>query len=582
MEISLIDFKKLVEAPISSIVKKVGIELQQITQNRLLEYQTIEFRKNYFTKTLLHRTEPVRLMDFYQPLFISPQTTVNSSKKITKLTTSNITNLFKGTKYITLIGSAGSGKSTIVKYLFINSVEKSFKIPIKVELRYLNDYKSGIVDYIFHEIFLFQKLGFNQEIIERLLNSDSFVFFFDGYDEINSNIKEKVTRDIDGFISRFPENCYLITSRPYTNIDTLPLFSNFEVCDLDDNEIASFVKKQVSVELELADKINIAISNIDNSSYKQFLSNPLLLSMFILTFQSYSEVPQKKSDFYGQVFDTLYSLHDSVSKLSYVREKLSGLSKENYEDVLSLFSCISYFDGKFLFNLEYLESTLNTIKTTKKFNFANDKLIEDLQVAIGILNKEGLDYTFPHRSLQEYFAAKYVSSLSEKNKIVMYSEIKSSILQDWMYVVNNYNFLKLLAEMDHQTMILNLSLPLIECEINIIRKNPRASLQEKYNSLSKLFLCKNNLLNKTMREENIHLEFCTHDDIPIYVAAIVNNFKLESHNIEHIEYIRALLEYEYINVWKNGANWLNSIKKNLDDQEQSDTAIIKIISKSKD
>lgn len=577
MDISITEFKKLAEGPISAIVKKIGSDLQQIARNRLLEYQTIEYRKNYFTKTLLHRTEPVKLLDFYQPLYISKQSPSNTIKKSKKISTSKISNVFEKTKYITLIGSAGSGKSTIVKYLFINSVETEFKIPIKIELRYLNDYKSGIKDYIFNEIFSFQKLGFTQQIIERLLNSDSFVFFFDGYDEINSSIKETVTRDIDSFISRFPENYYLITSRPYTNIDTLPLFSNFEVCDLDDKEISTFVQKQVSVESELADKINIAISNIDNGSYKQFLSNPLLLSMFILTFQSYSEVPQKKSDFYGQVFDTLYSLHDSVSKLSYVREKLSGLSKESYEDVLSLFSCISYFDGKFLFNLEYLENTLNTIKSTKKIPFENNKLIEDLQVAIGILNREGLDYTFPHRSLQEYFAAKYISSLSEKNKTVMYTQIKTSILKDWIYVLHNYNFLTLLAELDQNNMIINLSLPLMQSEINLILKNPEATLNDKYNSLAKLDLCKNNLLNKSIREEIIHNEFCDGDGIPIYYDAITNNFQKEMANLEMD---KKQLEREYKNVLQNGMKWITSIRKNVEDQEQSDIAIISIISKN--
>ena len=47
--------------------------------------------------------------------------------------------------------------------------------------------------------------------------------------------------------------------------------------------------------------------------------------------------------------------------------------------------------------------------------FDNDKFINDLQVAIGVLNKEGTDYTFPHRSLQEYFAAIYIASLNDEN-----------------------------------------------------------------------------------------------------------------------------------------------------------------------
>jgi predicted NACHT family NTPase len=280
-------------------------------------------------------------------------------------------------------------------------------------LRYLNEFKGNINNYIFDEIFKYQRLGVSTNIIERLLDSGSFVFFFDGYDELNSSIKEQTTSDIDNFVKRFNVNNYLITSRPFTNIDLMPLFTNFLVCDLEEGEIASFVKKQLPPdETEIAEKIIKTINKRENIGYRTFLSNPLLLSMFILTFQSYADVPQKRSDFYDQVFDTLFSVHDSMSKLAYVREKQSNLNKEQFEEVLRLFSFLSFFDEKFLFPRNYLEEKLSLIKEKKKnIQFDNSKFINDLQVAIGILNIEGLDYTFPHRSLQEYFAASYIRLL---------------------------------------------------------------------------------------------------------------------------------------------------------------------------
>ncbi|NQU88202.1 MAG: hypothetical protein HQ541_20840, partial [Mariniphaga sp.] len=380
------EFKSLLESPINGLIKGLGNELKQVAKNRILEYQTNEYKRNYFTKTLLHRSEPIKLLDFYLPLHISTYEDTIEQQKSKRISTADIFNLFKKTNYITIIGSAGSGKSTIVKYLFINSVKTGFKIPIKVELRYLNEYKGSISDYIIDEVFLFYKLGFSKEIVDRLLSSGAFMFFFDGYDEVNSLKKENVTIALDKFVSRYPENYYLITSRPYTNIDILPLFKNFLVCDLLDSEIPPFIKKQIPIsENELAEKIIKSISEIENDSYKAFLSNPLLLSMFILTYQSYSEIPKKRSDFYKQVFDTLYSVHDSVSKLSFVREKQSGLSKEGFEEFLKLFSFISYFEEKFLFKPEYLESKLSIIKEKKKhLNFNIQKVIEDLQIAIGI------------------------------------------------------------------------------------------------------------------------------------------------------------------------------------------------------
>lgn len=576
MELS--QYIKLLEKPLTSLISIIGSEFKQITHNRLLEYQTIEYKKNFFTKTLLHRTEPIEITKFYQPLEIILQKEENYIKK-NYISTYNISTLFENTNYLTFIGKAGCGKSTLIKHLFINSVETSFKIPIKIELRYLNDYKKNIKEYIFEEIFLFHKIGISQEIIDRLLNSNSFVFFFDGYDEINSNKRENTTKNLDEFISLYPNNYYIITSRPFTNIDTFPLFSNFLVCDLKGKEIESFIKKQIpNSEKEITNKIINAVNKIDNNSYKQFLKNPLLLSMFILTYQSYSEIPQKRSYFYNQVFETLYSMHDSISKLSYVRDKISGLSKENFIEVLNLFSCITFFDQKFIFNLLYTENVLNLIKSKKKeLIFKNNELIQDLQISIGILNNEGLDYTFPHRSLQEYFCVRYISNLDEKNKKTIYLKIKDLINKNWEnYLISNHHFFLLLAEVDYNSMIKELILPLMEFELeNIYDVN--TSKENKYRSLVKLFICSEELLVNTIRQEKIHNDLSSEKyKQAIYFYGGTNGQLLNPTN-ELERYFTSKIE-EIINlIISNGQIWVNSIRKNVTEIEKSDTDIISIL-----
>lgn len=437
------DLSSFFKTPLNKLFDCLTNEVKQIFSNRLLEYQVEEYKRNYYSKTILHRTEPKALNEFYQPLYIKQEGKYTSQR----ISTKSVKQLLDKWNYITIIGNAGSGKSTIVKYLYTNCFTEGYKIPIKIELRYLNEYSGSICDYIFKEIFRFQKLGISDTIVDRMLGGDNFIFFFDGYDELNSIIKSKTTKDIDSFVEKYSNNKYIITSRPFTNIDLQPLFVNFYVCDLDDNEVADFVRKQIAFgENELAEKIIKAINKDENRSYRSFLSNPLLLSMFILTFQSYSEIPQKRSEFYDQVFDTLFSIHDSVSKLAYVREKLSGLAKDEFEDVLQLFSFLSFFEEKFIFSRNYLTDKLDFIKSKKKnLKFDNDKFIEDLQIAIGILNKEGLEYTFPHRSLQEYFAALYISKLSQDNKISLYSKLKKNILDDFTLLMSKDHFYGLLA-----------------------------------------------------------------------------------------------------------------------------------------
>ena len=283
------------------------------------------------------------------------------------------------------------------------------------------------------------------------MSSGKFLIFFDGYDEIKYDIKEQTTKDIDDFVKKYNRNHYVLTSRPYSGVEMIPMFHNFYIEDLNDQQIVEFINKQIpKSESEVIDKLTKAVASDDNKSYKEFIRNPLLLSMFILTFQSYAHIPQKKTLFYRQVFDTLYSHHDSMSKLAYVREKSSGLTKEEFESSLMLFCFISFFEEKFIFDIDYFNSTLNEIKSKRKsIKFENSKLIDDLQVAIGVINKEGLEFTFPHRSLQEYFAALFISHLSQKNKTAFYSKIKSKIFDDDIrYFLRMDNFFNILKELD--------------------------------------------------------------------------------------------------------------------------------------
>lgn len=455
--------KELIARPLENITNGLTNEISQIIYNRLLEYQVEEYNRSFKTKTILHRTAPVRLFDFYQPLFIRR---FGNNYKNERISTDSSAKLFEKSNLITLLGTAGSGKSTIIKFLLIQCIEDKYKTPIKVELRYLNKYDGGLYDYIESEIFNRKQLAFEKRILNRMLHTGEFLFFFDGYDELSSNVKERITKDINDFTELYNKNDYLLTSRPYTNIELLSKFHNYEVCEMNTFDIEQFVRKQISPsEIEITEKILESIeNNRKNGSYDTFLSNPLLLSMFILTFQNYSNIPPKRSSFYRQVFDSLFHLHDSMSKLAYEREKKSGLSKEQFETVLKLFSYISFFKQTFVFDSQFIYETFNQIKLAKKdLEFDNEKFIEDMQVAICIFQKEGLDYVFPHRSLQEYFASLYIIGLLPNQKKEVYTKILNQFIDDdILELFTNDNFFSLLIEQDELGVIKYLTVPFLE------------------------------------------------------------------------------------------------------------------------
>jgi hypothetical protein len=174
---------------------------------------------------------------------------------------------------------------------------------------------------------------------------------------------------------------------------------------------------------ERKNRLLLTIEDTENEAYINYLSNPLLLSMFILAFESHPEIPDKKSAFYKNVFDTLYSKHDGITKNSFPREKLTKLQRDDFENILGLFSYLSLLDKKINFTEDYFNATIITVKKYYKLSFETHDLIYDLLTSISIFIKEGFELKFPHRSMQEYFAATFISKLPTDKKGKAYEKL---------------------------------------------------------------------------------------------------------------------------------------------------------------
>ena len=114
------------------IFKELADEGNQLLKTGLKRYLLKQKDKYSHLKTLLKGNTPVFLYDIYYPLKLQKRNEI--------IKTNVISNVFEKSNYVTIIGDAGSGKSTLVKHLFLNSIYTKFAIPILIELRYLNDY----------------------------------------------------------------------------------------------------------------------------------------------------------------------------------------------------------------------------------------------------------------------------------------------------------------------------------------------------------------------------------------------------------------------------------------------------------
>jgi len=140
-----------------------------------------------------------------------------------------------------------------------------------------------------------------------------------------------------------------------------------------------------------------------------FLSNPLLITVMLLTYGDSVDVPKKMHLFYEQAYVTLFYRHDSWKEVGFQRKHFCPLLMDEFSNVLSTFCITSYRRLRFEFTIS---SALELIKKAAKFERLEldaSAFLRDLTESVCILQLDGVNYRFTHRSFQEYFAAVFIS-----------------------------------------------------------------------------------------------------------------------------------------------------------------------------
>ena len=436
--------------PLISLFKKGGDEWDNFFENGLSDYLQSQTEKYYFTNTFIHRSDKIRFTSIYFPV----------SATYKRLTTDfySLEEVLDEYKNVTLVGSAGSGKTTLVKHIFLRAVALGKRIPILIELRNLNEYE-GDLEKLISEKVLKSRISPSDSIFRRTLKTGRFLFLFDGYDEIFSSKKQEINRQIEQFIDTYYENRFIVTTRPGSGIEGFSRFFDFQVKALSDPDVEGFIRKVVN-EKEREERIIDTVKSPENRGYLHFLRNPLLLSMFIMTFENHPEIPKRKSALYRNVFDTLYSKHDGITKNSFPREKLTKLQREDFEHILSVFSYVNLITGQYDFTEEYLVDCLRKITKQLRYDVDLSHLVYDLHTSISMLVLDGLEYNFPHRSMQEYLTAVFVSRLPSEKKEAAYSKLSNALeksSEDF-----SFTFWRLCNEMDRVMFLIHFIIPQLE------------------------------------------------------------------------------------------------------------------------
>lgn len=397
------------------------------------EYYHRSFKKMVIVNTLVFNNSQRFLDEIYVPLTIV--NTVNPKEKFkVKSFPSQLSNDYWN---ILITDTAGMGKSTLMKKLFLDILYNKEGIPIFIELRRLSK-KKTIFDELLEQLNSINS-HFDKDIILDLLAEGDFIIILDGYDEIPLEDKDIVTTDIQEFIHKTSNNKFFITSRPEKSLLSFGNFQEFRIASLNKDEAFDLLRKYdkngVNSKLLIKKLEETELSNIS-----EFLTNPLLVSLLFTAFEHKQSIPFKKYIFYRQVYDANFEAHDLTKGDSYTHDKFSKLEIDDFHRVLRHIGFSSLKAQK----IEYTkDEILKHIDDAKKFCislvFNNSDFLNDLLKTVPLFTQDGNYYRWSHKSLQEYFAAQFIYlDAKSKQEIILAKLYKSKNLENYINVLDLY------------------------------------------------------------------------------------------------------------------------------------------------
>lgn len=358
-------------------------------------------------KNMIYRDRRAKLNDCYVA------TNFKSSKSL--ITDTEILESVKSGNRLIVSGTAGSGKTMLLKWVVQELLNTSLHhnvIPIVIDIKEIteSDLDKNFAHFIYSSsVDKSCNLTFNQFL--EGFNQGLLCVFIDAVDEIPPKLRDSVIKSILYLGRNYKKVGLLVTTRPDERLELGVDFDTLHTCPLDIHQATTVIEK---IDFDEDTKANL-IESMRNGlfeKHKSFLSNPLLVTIMLLTYNQWANVPIKFTNYYKLAFEALFQRHDATK--SFTRKKHTDLEIDEFRMIFSQFSYRTYINNLSEFSLDdLLALSREAIDYFKSETSAHERAISakdftlDCIESTCLLQRDGLVNVFSHRSFQEYFTARF-------------------------------------------------------------------------------------------------------------------------------------------------------------------------------
>jgi predicted NACHT family NTPase/DNA-binding CsgD family transcriptional regulator len=328
-----------------------------------------------------------------------------------------------------VLGKPGAGKTTFLKYLAMQCIEGRFqanRVPLFITLKDFAEApkKPDILKFIFQ---LLSSCGVTHTsvAVEKLLKQGKALVLLDGLDEVREEDTKRVLRQIREFSDLFHTNQFVITCRIAAKEYTYQSFTEVEMADFDEKQIAIFAQNW----FQLTDPVKSQrfIQKLkENKPIQELASSPLLLTLLCLVFGDSGDFPANRSELYQEGLDVLLKKWDAKRNIE--REQVyKNLSLQRKEDLLSQIGLTTFEQKDYFFKqktaeayiADFIRNLRNADTHPEVLKLDSEAVLKSIEAQHGLLveRAKGI-YSFSHLTFHEYFAAREIVANSAYKTLV--------------------------------------------------------------------------------------------------------------------------------------------------------------------
>ena len=373
-------------------------------------------------KTIWRFDEPTPLSDFFYPptvLFQNMRTSIEhlGNKKYEKP--------------FVIEGTAGQGKSVLLRQIAANEYEARRKIPIFLELRKIGS-SSTLLDRVYK---WFGDFGISDGKVAftHLAQSGSISLLLDGFDELKEAQIESTLEQLEKITKRNPKLRVVVTSRPGTAVVRESGFLIARIQKLGEKDVYGVLTKL----LGQCDQLNKMLDALEKrQDILPVLTTPISVALLSFVYQGTQSIPETLWEFYDEIFPLMFERIDQM-KPGFSRERECNLDKSQMRrafDKLAFFlhhnSCLTSSEDNFV---RYSEEALAGLGQT----VSAQSFINDIVSVTCLLVRDGTQLSILHRTIAEFHCARFLAKLPDITAIKVYSMLlDTGKWHDWENVVS--------------------------------------------------------------------------------------------------------------------------------------------------